>query len=196
MTELQTAWLKGTDQTAQAAKVAARALRDSPTALAVSDDPLVRFEMFHSTFLGMLAGARVAGVRLGGTVLGVAATEHPGNCIASLLPPEFRVLDAPAPEATDADRFLHLGSILAAHDLLEPHWHVGPVTVEPEFQGRGLGRSAMGLLCEEFDQYGRLAWLETDKPENVRFYIGLGFEVAEETSILSARNWFMRRDPR
>ncbi len=196
MTELETAWLKGTDQTAQAARVAARALRDSPTSMAVSDDPLVRFEMFHSTFLGMLAGARVAGVRLGGTVLGVAATEHPGNCIGSLLPPEIRALDAPAQETTDAHRFLHLGSILAAHDLVEPHWHVGPVSVEPEFQGRGLGRSAMRLLCGEFDQHGRLAWLETDKPENVRFYIGLGFEVAEEASILSVRNWFMRRDPR
>jgi len=194
--ELETTWLKGTEQTTQAARVAARALRDSPTALAVSDDPLVRFEMFQSTFRGMLDGARVAGVRLGGTVLGVAATEHPGNCIASLLPPQFRVLDPPGPGATDADRFLHMGSILAAHDLPEPHWHVGPVSVEPEFQGRGIGRSAVGLLCAEFDQYGRLAWLETDKPENVRFYIGLGFEVAEETEILSARNWFMRRDPR
>ena len=38
----------------------------------------------------------------------------------------------------------------------------------------------MRLLCEEFDEHHRLAWLETDKPENVRFYIGLGFEVAEE----------------
>ncbi len=196
MTELRTTWLKGIDQTGQAAKVAARALRDSPTALAISDDPLVRFDMFHSTFLGTLAGARVAGVRLGGTVLGVAATEHPGNCIASLLPAEMRVLEPPPPEATDTERFLHLGSILAEHDLPEPHWHVGPVSVEPEFQGRGLGRSAMGLLCAEFDHHGRLAWLETDKPENVRFYIGLGFEVAEETDILSAHNWFMRRDPR
>jgi len=195
VTELETTWLKGTDQTTQAARVAARALRDSPTSLAVSDDPLVRFEMFQSTFLGMLDGARVAGVRLGGTVLGVAATEHPGNCIASLLPPEFRVLDPPAPEATDADRFLHMGSILAAHDLLEPHWHVGPVSVEPEFQGRGLGRSAMGLLCAEFDQYGRLAWLETDKPENVRFYERFGYAVVAEAFVLRVPNWFMIRRP-
>ena len=54
----------------------------------------------------------------------------------------------------------------------------------------------MKLLCGEFDEHGRLAWLETDKPENVRFYIGHGFEVAEEIPFLSARNWFMRRDPR
>ncbi len=54
----------------------------------------------------------------------------------------------------------------------------------------------MGLLCDELDTHGRVAWLETDKPENVRFYIGLGFEVADEEPILSVPNWFMRRDPR
>ncbi len=54
----------------------------------------------------------------------------------------------------------------------------------------------MKLLCDEFDENGRLAWLETDKPENVRFYIGWGFEVVEEIPLLSARNWFMRREPR
>jgi hypothetical protein len=54
----------------------------------------------------------------------------------------------------------------------------------------------MELLCDEFDQHRRLAWLETDKPENVRFYSGLGFEVVEEIPLLSARNWFMRREAR
>ncbi len=52
----------------------------------------------------------------------------------------------------------------------------------------------MRLLCDEFDEHHRLAWLETDKPENVRFYIGLGFEVTEEVSMLTSRFWFMRRE--
>ena len=122
----------------------------------------------------MLTGARVAGVVRGDCVLGVAGADPPGECVATMLPPEIRLLDEPGPDATDADRFLHLGSVLAAHDLLESHWHVGPVGVEPGFQGMGLGGAAMKLLCGEFDEHGRLAWLETDKPENVRFYIGHG----------------------
>jgi len=188
-------WLKGTDQVSQAAGVTARALRDNPSTVAVSGDPLVRLEMMHSTFAGMLSEARVAVVRRGRTVLGAAGAVPPGACIDAMLPPEVRTLDVPGPEATDADRFLHLGSVLAAHDLLEPHWHVGPVGVEPGFQGMGMGRAAMRLLCDEFDQHHRLAWLETDKPENVRFYSGLGFDVVEEIPLLSARNWFMRREP-
>jgi ribosomal protein S18 acetylase RimI-like enzyme len=187
-------WLDATDQVSQAAGVAARALRDSPSSVAISNDPLVRLEMLYSTFGGMLAGARVAGVRQGNCVLGVAAAVQPGHCIDSMLPPEVRTLNAPAPNATDADRFLYSGSIMAIHDLLEPHWHVGPVGVEPGFQSMGMGRAAMRLLCDEFDEHRRLAWLETDKPENVRFYIGLGFEVVEEVPMLTSRYWFMRRE--
>jgi ribosomal protein S18 acetylase RimI-like enzyme len=59
----------------------------------------------------------------------------------------------------------------------------------------GMGRAVMRLLCEELDEHSRVAWLETAKPENVRFYIGLGFEVVEESPMLSAHLWFMRRQP-
>jgi ribosomal protein S18 acetylase RimI-like enzyme len=192
----QARWLKGTDEVAQAAGVTARSLRDNPSSVAISDDPLVRFEMLRSTFGGMLAGARVAGVRRGHSVLGVAGAVPPGHCVAAMLPPETRATEAPGSGATDTDRFLYSGSVMAGHDLPEPHWHVGPVGVEPGFQSMGMGGAAMRLLCAEFDQHGRVAWLETDKPENVRFYIGLGFEVADEVPMLTARFWFMRRDPR
>jgi ribosomal protein S18 acetylase RimI-like enzyme len=187
-------WLDEAEQIPQAAGVTARALRDSPNSIAVSDDPFVRLEMLYNTFGGMLGDARVAGVRRGNCVLGVAGAVQPGHCIDSMLPAEVRTLDAPSPGATDAERFLYSGSVMAEHDLLEPHWHVGPVGVEPGFQGMGLGRAAMRLLCNEFDEHQRRAWLETDKPENVRFYIGLGFEVVEEVPMLTSRFWFMRRE--
>jgi ribosomal protein S18 acetylase RimI-like enzyme len=187
-------WLEGPEQIAQAAGVTARAMRDSPNSVAVSDDPFVRLEMLYSTFGGMLGDARVAGVRRGECVLGVAAALRPGHCIDAMLPEDVRTLDVPLPDATDAARFLYSGSVMAAHDLAEPHWHVGPVGVEPGFQGMGLGRAAMRLLCDEFDEHHRLAWLETDKPENVRFYIGVGFEVVEEAPMLRSNFWFMRRE--
>ncbi|MGA2307526.1 MAG: GNAT family N-acetyltransferase [Acidimicrobiales bacterium] len=195
MEDVEVLWLTEADQIAQAVGVAARSLRDGPDSIAVSDDPLVRLEMLYSTFAGSLDGARVAGVRRGDCVLGVASAVEPGHCVGARLPPEIRTLDAPSKDASDADRFLHFGSTLAAHDLDEPHWHVGPVGVEPGFQSMGMGRAAMRLLCEEFDDHARVSWLETAKPENVRFYIGLGFEVVEESPMLKAHLWFMRRQP-
>ena len=108
---------------------------------------------------------------------------------------EARVAGVPSGEASDADRLLHFRSILAAHDLDEPHWHVGPVGVEPGFQSMGMGGAAMRLLCEEFDEHGRVSWVKTAKRENLRFYGGLGFEVVDESPMLSAHLWFMRRQP-
>jgi ribosomal protein S18 acetylase RimI-like enzyme len=165
--------------------------------VAVSDDPLVRLELFYGAFSDVLANAPAPmGARRGDCVLGVAAFVAPGHCVASRLPPETRVLSEPGADASDLDRFLHNGSVMAAHDMADDHCHVGPVGVEPGFQGMGIGRAVMGMLCHHFDEHGRLAWLETDTPENVRFYIGLGFDVAEEVPVLSAPLWFMRRDPR
>jgi ribosomal protein S18 acetylase RimI-like enzyme len=115
-----------------------------------------------------------------------------------MLPPPARQLDEPGPDAGDLDRWLHVGSVMAVHDLPDEHWHVGPVGVEPGFQGRGLGHAVMRLLCDRFDARGDVGWLETDKVENVRFYVSLGFEVVEEVPVLGDRFrwWFMRRDPR
>src|SRR5664280_2372479 len=195
MEDLEVLWLTESDQIAQAVGVAARALRDDPDWMAVSNDPLVRLEMLHSMFAGSLEGARVAGVRRGDCILGVASAVEPGRCVGARLPPEARTLESPSKDASDSVRLMHFRSILAAHDLDEPHWHVGPVGVEPGFQSMGMGRAAMKLLCEEFDEHGRVSWLKTVKPENVRFYIGHGFEVVEESPMLSAHLWFMRRQP-
>jgi len=196
MGNVEVLWLTGADQIAQAAGVAARALRDDPDWTAVSDDPLVRLEVLHGMFASSLRGARTAGVRRGDCVLGVASAAEPGRCVGATLPPEARDLESPPEYASDSERLLYFRSVLAAHDLDEPHWHVGPVGVEPGFQSMGMGRAVMGLLCDEFDEYGRVSWLKTVKPENVRFYTGLGFEVAEEFPMLSAHLWFMRREPR
>lgn len=195
MEDIEVLWLTEADQISQAAGVAARALRDDPDWMAVSDDPLVRLEMLYSMFAGSLEGSRIAGVRRGGCILGVASAAKPGRCVGSRLPAGVRTLESPSREASDADRLVHFRSILAAHDLDESHWHVGPVGVEPGFQQMGMGRAAMGMLCEEFDEHGRVSWLKTAKPENVRFYIGHGFYVVEESSMLAAHLWFMRRDP-
>ena len=62
MEDREVLWLTEADQIAQAVGVAARALRNDPDWMAISDDPLVRLEMLYSTFAGSLEGARVAGV--------------------------------------------------------------------------------------------------------------------------------------
>ena len=66
----------------------------------------------------------------------------------------------------------------------------------PGFQGRGIGGALMRAVCAWLDEGGRLAWLETDKERNVRFYAALGFEVVGTDTVLDVETWYMRRDPR
>ena len=53
----------------------------------------------------------------------------------------------------------------------------------------GMGRAVLILLCQEFDEHGRVSWLKTSKPKNVRFSNGLGFEVVGESRMLAAHLW-------
>lgn len=75
----------------------------------------------------------------------------------------------------------------------EAHSHLGPVAVQPEFQGKGIGKRLVENYCALLDGNGEASYLETDKPENVKLYGCFGFEVIKERSVLGIRNWFMWR---
>ena len=92
-------------------------------------------------------------------------------------------------------RIAHWREAWDRHDPPEPHIHLGPVGVLPEFQGCGIGRGLMIRFCARVDSEGKPAFLETDRPENVRFYEREGFAVVRETRVLGVRVWCMRRPP-
>ena len=81
----------------------------------------------------------------------------------------------------------------ARRDPVEPHWHLGPVAVEANLRGQGIGSSMLADFCTRVDNYGAASYLETDKLENVRFYERLGFTVISEAEVLGVPNWFMSR---
>ena len=83
-----------------------------------------------------------------------------------------------------------------AEEPEEPHWHVGPVAVDPAWQGKGVGSKLMQAFVEKLDASGDYAYLETDKPENVTFYRRFGFEIRSEPEFLGVKNWLMDRHPR
>lgn len=183
----------------EAAGVAARALRDAPTTVAShGDDPLVRMERTHPTFVGLLANARTpqTGALCGSCPIAVAVATEPGGCVGALFKPfAAKTLAGPVPEMGDQAREQLFWANWAIHDIEEEHWHIGPVGVEPGFQGRGIGGAVMRELCARLDRDREVAWLETDKELNVRFYSGLGFEVVEHSIILEVPTWYMRREP-
>jgi GNAT superfamily N-acetyltransferase len=84
-------------------------------------------------------------------------------------------------------------SIWSRHDPAEPHLHLGPIAVDPDAQGRGVGRMLMESYSMELDRTGVVGYLETDRPENVVFYQRFGFVVTGTAPILGVETYFMRR---
>jgi ribosomal protein S18 acetylase RimI-like enzyme len=187
------------DEHPVAAGVAARALRDAPTTVAsYGDDPLVRMARTHRTFRGLFEHLDMpqVGALCGACPIGVAVATTSDRCVGALFGPFAQsTLSKPPAAYGDPSREQFFWAEWAQHDLSEEHWHIGPVAVEPGFQGRGIGGAVVRQLCESLDRDGKVAWLETDRDINVRFYSALGFEVTDRTTILDVPTWFMRREP-
>jgi predicted N-acetyltransferase YhbS len=73
---------------------------------------------------------------------------------------------------------------------------VGPVGVERDRQGQGIGGALLSAACARLDAAGAAAYLETDKAVNVAFYRRFGFETTGEAEVLGLPNWFMTRPAR
>ena len=75
----------------------------------------------------------------------------------------------------------------------QPHIHLGPIGVAPEFQGQGVGTVLMNRYIGYLRQEQLPGYLETDKPENVRFYAKFGFTVQREEELIGVPTWYMWR---
>jgi len=182
-----------------AAAVTARALVDSPTSVAIygddTVDALAGLDRDLGPFFELLPSPQMAAFA-GDCVVAAAGMAPPGGCIGAFMAGDTSgLLEAPVPPIGDPARAHVFWAHWAAADPAEAHWHVGPVGVEPGFQGRGIGGAVMRDVCAWLDEGAHVAWLETDKQRNVRFYSALGFEVAAHDIVVGVETWYMRREP-
>ncbi len=182
-----------------AAGVLGRGMRDNPMAFAVfGHDPLRRMRASERAFRSVLPLMKRPPLcaRRGDWIVGVCGMAPPGTCQPS--PPEqLRMM--PALLGFGPGTLFRIAQWVRAwggRDPKERHWHLGPVAVEPGLQGMGIGSQMMERFCAMMDQEEELAYLETDKPENVRFYEKFSFQTTAEAEVLGSPNWFMRREPK
>lgn len=199
MRESRVQTLDGADVEA-AAGVLGRGMRDNPLHVgALGESEARREQALTGVFRAFLAlevaqKGKVLGALRGDTLVGVCGMMRPGCC--QLSPGEKIGL---LPKLVAHCGLRGTGKLLgqfgnwAKHDMKEPHWHLGPVGIERELQGQGIG----SLLMREFnalvDAEHCAAWLETDKEQNVEFYRKHGFEVSAEDEVNGVKNWFMAR---
>jgi ribosomal protein S18 acetylase RimI-like enzyme len=149
-------------------------------------------------FLPVLEGLYRRGLVIGAfnetKLVGVCGMARPQSCQPRTME-KFRVL----PKVVLGNpivaplRVLKWVGEWARRDPKEPHWHLGPVAVDSGLRGRGIGGAMLTRFCAAMDEKHELAYLETDKSENVHFYQRFGFSVIAEGKVLGIINWFMLR---
>ncbi len=182
-----------------AADLAARAMRDNPPYVAIFGSDRSKRERGAKRFYRAVMGAMTKqpmAAYIDARLVGLLAADPPGTCMPSLAK-QIQILPQLLRMGTPADlyRGLFFVRALKRNDLEESHWHVGPVAVEPELQGNGIGGQLMQEFCSKIDSKQEVAFLETEKTENVKFYERFGFKVVGEDGPLDVTQWYMRRSP-
>jgi ribosomal protein S18 acetylase RimI-like enzyme len=179
--------------------IVARGMRDNPLHIAaLGSDVHQRFNrlsgMFRVALPLVLSKGLVLGAFADETLVGIAGMIAPGHCQPTLM--EKVTLTPRIVPAVGFDSATRVRSWLdqwARYDLREPHWHLGPVSVDAHLQGTGIGTRLMNEYCSRLDVAHVTGYLETDKPSNVKFYEKFGFETIASALVLETPNWFMKR---
>jgi ribosomal protein S18 acetylase RimI-like enzyme len=186
-------------EVAEALGVISRGMRDNPLHIAAfGEDPerrkksLLRFFGAAFAVMGLQEHMLVARSE-DGTIMGVMGMMPPGDCLPG---PRQQLRMLPSLLANGhraAGRTMTWLGAWRKHDPDERHWHFGPLAVDANLQGRGIGSKLLRVFCARVDAAGEDAYLETDKLINVRLYERFGFEVVGEQEILGIPNYFMLR---
>jgi GNAT superfamily N-acetyltransferase len=186
------------DELEEAAQLVGRGMRDNPSNMTVFRIPdgerrsIAMGRFFKPVLRGVYQRGFVLGAIRSNRVVGICGMARPGFCQPYVIE-KIKVLPAAAIGVTTPVRILNWVGEWARRDPSEPHWHLGPVAVEPSFQGQGIGTAMLNAFCMVVDGTGAHAYLETDKRENVRLYQRFGFTVVESAEVLGVPNWFMSR---
>ena len=84
-------------------------------------------------------------------------------------------------------------SELAQRHPPERHWYLSTLGIRPEFQRRGLASALLDHWLLEVDGARLGAYLETDHPDSLSFYLKRGFRVCEEFRLFGVPIWRMLR---
>ena len=182
--------------------IVARGMRDNPLHIAaLGSDTNQRVNRLTGMFSVALPLVLSKGVLLGAfdedTLVGIAGMLAPGQCQPTMM--EKLTLAPRIVPGVGFEAAVRVRSWLdqwARYDLREPHWHLGPVSVDAHLQGTGIGTRLMNDYCSRVDATHTTGYLETDKASNVQFYEKFGFETVASAAVLDTPNWFMKRSAR
>ena len=85
----------------------------------------------------------------------------------------------------------------AHHDVAGPHYYLGILGTDPEFQRSGAGSAVLAPVLERCDTEGLPAYLETQKESNIAYYARHRFELVQKIEVKGCPPiWTLLRQPR
>jgi ribosomal protein S18 acetylase RimI-like enzyme len=84
------------------------------------------------------------------------------------------------------------------HETIKENlWHLSPIGVDPEHQGKGYASKLLRAMMKKFDEEKVACFLETQVERNVEIYKRYGFTIANKTKIPKTEltHWIMIREP-
>ena len=83
------------------------------------------------------------------------------------------------------------------HAIEEPHYYLAILGTDPLFQRTGAGTAALQPVLDRCDEQGVLAYLETQKEENIAYYARHAFDVVRKLEVKGVPPvWTLLRKPR
>lgn len=189
----------------EAASLLGRAFGDNPAYLAIfpflSDNERHRaVERVKRGFIQAAVRHQVAeAIIRDGRIAGVMLVCDPGKYPPTLLAQAWQATGCAMTGPRGVRNFLAFDAFTARLHLREPHFYLFVLGVDPDLQGRGLGKALLHSLNARADSKGLPCFLETDRETNVALYKSVGYEVVGDercAKLGGMRLWFMRRAPR
>lgn len=188
----------------EAVEVSVRAFEDDPFFRFLFRDDATRargIAILHRVVLRRVAPMGVTRTALvDGKVAGVALWLPPGTWP---FPVRVQFLQLIGGFPAFMGSLKHMGSIrpllrdvVKAHTR-QPHWYLQLLMVDPAHQRQGLGAQLQAPELAICDRDGIVAWLETQKVENLAYYERFGFKVAAEhrAEDFDISMWSLIREP-
>jgi len=175
----------------------ARGFRDNPLPMATYGGNPERRQRCLGVLFGALFRTMTSQTPLvaldGGVIVGVTGIAPPGTCQPT---PRQRLSMVPRLVSLGPRSLLRVSSNVsawAANDPEQGHSHLGPLAVDADLRGRGIGSQILTEYCRRLDNANLMGYLETETEDNVRLYGRFGLEVTSEQMVLGVPNWFMQR---
>ena len=186
----------GPGELTEAACIVGDAMADNPVHLAVFGPPEASNRRRQSELFAVIyrrTRPRLLVARLEGRPVGVLGMLAWPRCRLGVVDALRLALPVARILGSDLVKAARWRLAWGRHHPEEAHWHLGPVAVRPDLQRRGIGTALMGRFLDSVDADGLPAYLETDRPENVRWYGRFGFQVHHRIEVDGVPTWLMWR---